>query len=211
MKTDQLVDALARDAGAVPRGVVERRIVLAAGAGLAASLALMAALFGVRADFGDAFVAVLLKVGFGLAAAAATAPLLLELARPNTRARHVAIPAFLFAAASTAIAFLAFLVTPAEARMESWLGGGVPECLYRIPLLAAPIAIALFLAVRGLGPTRLSLAGAAIGAVSGSLAAIAYASCCPMDSALYVASWYLAAILFCAAVGAVLVGRALKW
>lgn len=211
MKTDQLVDALARDAGAVPRGVVERRIVLAAGAGLAASLALMAALFGVRADFGDAFVAVLLKVGFGLAAAAAAAPLLLELARPNTRARHVAIPAFLFAAASTAIAFLAFLVTPAEARMESWLGGGVPECLYRIPLLAAPIAIALFLAVRGLGPTRLSLAGAAIGAVSGSLAAIAYASCCPMDSALYVASWYLAAILFCAAVGAVLVGRALKW
>ncbi|HCK85066.1 MAG TPA: anti-sigma F factor [Hyphomonadaceae bacterium] len=171
----------------------------------------MAALFGVRADFGDAFVAVLLKVGFGLAAAAAAAPLLLELARPNTRARHVAIPAFLFAAASTAIAFLAFLVTPAEARMESWLGGGVPECLYRIPLLAAPIAIALFLAVRGLGPTRLSLAGAAIGAVSGSLAAIAYASCCPMDSALYVASWYLAAILFCAAVGAVLVGRALKW
>jgi hypothetical protein len=32
-----------------------------------------------------------------------------------------------------------------------------------------------------------------------------------MDSALYVASWYLAAIAFCAAVGAVVIGRALKW
>lgn len=211
MKTDQLVEALARDAGPARRGVVERRIVIAAGAGLTLSLVMMAVLFGVRADFDQAFVAVLLKVGFGLAAAAAAAPLLLELARPNTRARDAALPALLFAAGSVAIAFIAFAVTPAEARMGSWLGGGVPECLYRIPLLAIPIAAALFVAVRGLGATRLTLAGATIGALSGSLAAIAYANCCPMDSALYVASWYLAAILFCAAVGALVIGRALKW
>lgn len=184
---------------------------IAAGAGLTLSLVLMAALFGVRADFDQAFVAVILKVGFGLAAAAAAAPLLLELARPNARARHAALPALLFAAGSVAIAFVACLVTPAEARMGSWLGEGVPECLYRIPLLAIPIAAALLVAVRGLGATRLTLAGATIGALSGSLAAIAYANCCPMDSALYVASWYLAAILFCAAAGALVIGRALKW
>jgi hypothetical protein len=32
-----------------------------------------------------------------------------------------------------------------------------------------------------------------------------------MDSALYVVSWYLAAVLFCAGVGALVLGRALKW
>lgn len=211
MKTDHLIEALARDAGPVPRGIVERRIVLGASVGLAASLSLMAALFGVRADFGDAFLAVMLKMAFSITAAATATPMLLELARPNIRARHVAVPAIAFALASILIAFVAFLVTPAEARMGAWLGGGVPECLYRIPLLAIPIATALVLAVRGLGATRLSLVGAAIGAVSGSLAAIAYANCCPMDSALYVASWYLAAILFCAGVGALVLGRALKW
>ena len=211
MKTDRLVEALARDAGPIQRGIAERRIVFAAGAGLAISLVMVAILFGFRSDFDNALAAVLLKAAFGVAAAIAAAPLLLELARPNTRVKHVIAPAALFAVASVAIAAAAYLITPPESRMAAWLGGGIPECLYRIPLLATPIAVALFIAVRGLGATRLSLAGAAIGAISGSLAAIVYASCCPMDSALYVASWYLAAILFCAAVGAAVLGRALKW
>ena len=211
MKTEQLVEALARGAGAQKRGVVERRVLLAAAAGLAGALVLVPALFGFRGDLGDSFPAVFFKAVFGLTAAAAAAPLLVELARPNTRVRHVLWPAALFAIASIAIAIAAYVIAPPEARMYAWLGGGVPECLYRIPLLAAPIAVALVLAIRGLGATRLTLAGGAIGAVSGSLASIAYASCCPMDSALYVASWYLAAILFCAAVGALVVGPALRW
>lgn len=211
MKTDELVAALARGAGSQRRGVVERRIVIAAGFGLAAAILLVPILFGFRSDFGDSIPVVLLKGAFGLIAAAAAAPLLFELARPNTQIRHVIAPAMLFAVTSAVIAAAAFLTTPPEARMYAWLGGGVPECLYRIPLLALPIAAALTLAVRGLGATRLTLAGAAIGATSGALAAIAYASCCPMDSALYVASWYLAAILFCAAMGALLIRPALKW
>lgn len=211
MKTDDLVEALAHGAGAVKRGEVERRILIAATLGLMASILLVPLLFGFRSDIGGSFGAVLLKGGFGLAAAASAAPLLFELVRPNTRIRHLIAPAILFAVASLVVAAIAFLVSPPEMRMDAWLGGGVPECLYRIPLLALPIAAALTLAVRGLGATRLTLAGGAIGAVSGALAAIAYASCCPMDSALYVASWYLAAILFCAAAGAVIVGRMLKW
>lgn len=211
MKTDQLISALARDAGAEQRGLVERRIMLAAGIGLAIAILLVPLLFGFRGDFGVSLPVVLLKAGFALTAAAAAAPLLFELARPNTRIRHVLAPAAIFAVASVAIAGASFVLTPPEMRMHAWLGAGVPECLYRIPLLAVPIAVALILAVRGLGATRLTLAGAAIGAVSGALAAIAYASCCPMDSALYVASWYLGAILFCAAIGAIAARHALKW
>lgn len=211
MKTDRLIEALAHDTGATPRYVAERRLALAGVAGLAVAFAMVVTVFGVREDFGIALPTVLLKAAFGVLALASALPLLLELARPNTNARRAAAPATLFAVASVAIAIGALLVTPPDARMNAWIGGGMPECLYRIPLLAIPIAVALFLAVRGLGPTRLTLAGAAIGGVSGSIAAIAYSSCCQMDSALYVASWYLAAILFCSAVGALVVGRALKW
>lgn len=211
MKTDRLIDALAHDTGATPRYIAERRLAIAGIAGLAVSFAMVVTVFGVREDFGSSLTIVLLKAAFGVVALAAALPLLLELARPNTSTRRAAAPAALFVAASAAIAMGAFLLTPPEARMNAWVGGGMPECLYRIPLLAIPIAVALFLAVRGLGPTRLTLAGAAIGGVSGSIAAIAYSSCCQMDTALYVASWYLAAILLCSAVGAVVVGRALKW
>jgi hypothetical protein len=211
VKTDKLVEALAQGAEPVRPGTVGRRIVLAGGAGLVLAFALMTTLFGVRTDFGDAFIVVLLKSAFGALAVAAALPLLFEVARPNTSAKRAAAPAALFAVASVALAVVAYLMTPAGARADAWLGGGMPECLYRTPLLAAPIAAVFFVAVRGLGPTRLSLAGATIGGVSGGLAAIAYAACCPMDSALYVASWYLAAIAFCAAVGAVVIGRALKW
>lgn len=211
MKTDRLIDALAHDTGATPRFVAERRLAIAGVAGLAASFAMVAAFFGFRSDFGTSVTSMLLKAAFGVVALAAALPLLLELARPSTSARKAAAPAALFVSVSLAVASVAFFVTPPDARAMTWMGQGMPECLYRIPLLAIPIAVALFFAVRGLGPTRLTLAGAAIGGVSGSIAAIAYASCCQMDSALYVASWYLAAILFCAAIGAIVIARALKW
>ncbi len=103
------------------------------------------------------------------------------------------------------------VLTPLDLRMSAWTSDQFPECLYRIPLLSLPIAMALTLAVRGLGATRLTLAGSAIGAVSGSLAAIVYAGCCPADSILYVVSWYLASVLLCAAAGAVVLSRMLKW
>lgn len=211
MKTDRLIDALAHDSGATPRYVAERRLAIAGIAGLAIALAMVVTVFGVREDFGGSSTVVLVKAAFGVVALAVALPLLLELARPNTSARRAVAPAALFVATSAAIAIGAFLLTPPEARMNAWVGGGMPECLYRIPLLAVPVAVALFLAVRGLGPTRLTLAGASIGGVSGSIAAIAYSSCCQMDTALYVASWYLAAILLCSAAGAVVIGRALKW
>jgi hypothetical protein len=211
MRTDEFVAALARGAGPEKRGVVERRLLIASGVGLAAAIFLVPMLFGFRSDLGNSLLVVLLKAGFALIGVAAAAPLLVELARPNARIKHVLTPAALFAVASVALAAAAYIITPPEARMYAWFGDGVPECLYRIPLLAIPVAVALTFAVRGLGATRLTLAGAAIGAVSGAIAAIAYASCCPMDSALYVASWYLTAILFCAGVGALVIARALRW
>lgn len=211
MKTAQLIDALAQGNAAVPRGTAMRRMIGAAALGLLLSVVITALLFGFRPDLLNAWHVVALKGLYALLAAAAAAPLLIELSRPSIRIGRFALPAIGFVIVSTLLALAAYVFTPESLRMMEWMGGGIPECLYRIPLLASPVAVALTLAVRSLGPTRLTLAGGAIGGVSGALGGIVYSICCPMDSVLYVASWYLFAILFCAGVGAVVIGRFLRW
>ena len=49
------------------------------------------------------------------------------------------------------------------------------------------------------------------GLVAGAIGAAAYAFHCPDDSLPFVALWYGTAIAFCAAVGAILGPRVLRW
>lgn len=211
MTTDDLVADLSRGLSAVRPSRHRLRLAVAAVAGLALSMILLLLIFGVRADFSPTSGPVLLKAVYGLTAAAATAPFLLEVSRPSTSVGREFLPIWIFAALNVLVGILVMVLTPLDLRMSAWTSDQFPECLYRIPLLSLPIAMALTLAVRGLGATRLTLAGSAIGAVSGSLAAIVYAGCCPADSILYVVSWYLASVLLCAAAGAVVLSRMLKW
>jgi hypothetical protein len=80
-----------------------------------------------------------------------------------------------------------------------------------IPLLAAPTALLLTRLLRDLAPTRLTATGAALGAVSGGIGAMAYAMYCPTDSAAFVVTWYAVGIALSAAIGAVLGTRLLRW
>ena len=91
------------------------------------------------------------------------------------------------------------------------MGGAFPWCIVTIPLLAAPTAALLGWFVRDLAPTRLAMTGAALGAVSGGIGAMAYAMYCPVDSMPFVVTWYAVAIAFCAVIGAVLGARLLRW
>jgi hypothetical protein len=98
-----------------------------------------------------------------------------------------------------------------EERMEAWMGGGFPWCVVIVPVLAAPTAAGLLWLMRSFAPTRLTLAGAAIGALSGGIGAMAYAMYCPVDSMAFVTTWYVVAIALCAALGAVIGARLLRW
>lgn len=211
MTTDDLVSALSRGVSAV-RPVRHRlRLSVAAVSGSAISVLVVLLIFGMRPDFSLTSGPILLKGAYGLLAAAAAVPFLLEVSRPSTSVRRGLWPIAVFAGLNILIGLFVLAATPPDLRVTAWTGDQFPECLYRIPLLAIPVAVALTFAVRGLGATRLTLAGSAIGGVSGSLAAIVYAGCCQADSVLYVVSWYLAAVLFCAALGAAFLSKALKW
>ena len=208
MKTEDLIAQLAAETPPRAKGVAAP-IAACAGAGLLLAGAMVAFGFGIRPDFASAGPAIALKSAFGLTAALATLPALILLCQPNTKIGAVgfATAALLALCVLGAVADL----VGAHSLANLGLSMGVPECLERVPLLAAPMGAIMFFMVRSMAPTRLTLAGAAIGAFSGSVAVIAYAWFCRMDTVAYVGAWYTGAIVICAALGAAIGAWALRW
>ena len=80
-----------------------------------------------------------------------------------------------------------------------------------IPILAAPVLVALIVALRAGAPHHPGLTGAMAGAAAAGVGALVYASSCPGDSPLFVAAWYPLATLICMGVGALAGRRFLAW
>jgi hypothetical protein len=210
VKTEQLVEFLARGIEPAERQGWVKRLALALGVGLAIAIGLVATL-GFRDDIGVAMGPVLLKAGFSAAAAAAILPLALRLMRPGAPLGWRVAAIGVFALACVVATGVALMGAPVESRWDSWMGGGFPWCLVAVPLLAAPTGAGLIWLARGLAPTRLAASGAAIGALAGGIGAMAYSMYCPVDSAAFVATWYALAIALCAAVGAIVGSILLRW
>ncbi len=211
MKTDDLIDALAREAAPAPSAPATGRVAFALLIGLGIAAALMVAFLGVRPDIGTAMMPVMWKAGFSAAAAGAVLPLLTRLARPGRPLGWRVLAVLGFVGVSAMVAFIALMGDDPSRRMDLWMGGMFPWCIVTIPLLAAPTAALLAWVLRDLAPTRLASSGAALGAVSGGIGAMAYAMYCPVDSVAFVTTWYAVAIALCAAVGAILGTRLLRW
>jgi hypothetical protein len=77
--------------------------------------------------------------------------------------------------------------------------------------LSMPALAASLWAVRGLAPTRPSLAGFAAGLLAGSVGAFGYSLSCPEASPAFVAVWYTLGIGLTGCLGAVLGPRVLRW
>jgi hypothetical protein len=103
------------------------------------------------------------------------------------------------------------MLAPESLRQGLILGQTAPRCAVSILSLSAPVFAACVLAFRRLAPTRLRLAGAAAGVLSGAIGAAAYAFACPESSAAFMITWYTAGILAAGAFGALLGRPLLKW
>jgi hypothetical protein len=207
MNTEDLIKQLAH----APAPPLDRNFTLAAGLlGFGAATALLLLSSGTRPDLVDAWAPTVMKVAFGLTAAVALAPFAWRAVRPNVRLGDTLVAVAIFMAIAAVVAAIGLAGAPANLRWALWTGGGAPDCLIRIPLISLPITAALFLVARRFAPTRLTIAGAALGGVAGALAAIPYSLFCPIDFAAYVATWYTVSILICAALGAA-AARALRW
>ncbi len=215
MKTDDLIAMLASGpdvAAAAPPGA-RWRTAATLGAGLLASVALMATLLGVRPNLAqlalqtDFLIKVAFVAGVCLAAWHASRRLGLPGANTGTLLAWLAVPLLLM--------WLLGAVTVAtaapEQRAELFWGTTWRSCPLLIALLSLPMLAAVLRAMRQLAPTRLRLAGAAAGFAAGGTAALLYCLHCPEMAASFIGFWYVLGMLVPAAIGALLGPKVLAW
>jgi hypothetical protein len=212
VKTSEFIAALAADP--VPEPIrLDRRIAAALAIGFLGSLALYFLLLGPRPDIAAACwtMRFCLKFVDSLAFALPSLLLTLRLARPDAKPMALAlwlVAPFILLAAGVVVELL---VVPQSEWLSRLVGDNAMHCTKMIPILAAPILAALIVALRAGAPLHPALTGALAGAASAGLAALLYASSCPDDSPLFVATWYPLATVICMGVGALAGRRFLAW
>jgi hypothetical protein len=213
MTTADLIDRLARDLVPVRRNAVPRRLAIGIGAGVAISAIVMLLWLGPRPDLGAAVgtAPFWMKFAYTLAASIAAFAAGERLVRPAADARGATIAGLAIVAAIATVAILQL----AGAAPASWpalvLGGSASLCPWRIVVLALPVLVGAFWAMRGLAPTRLRLAGLSAGLVAGACGAFVYAFFCTETAAPFVAIWYTMGILATGLVGMLLGRPLLRW
>lgn len=204
---------LATDGAAVEPNAAARRYLTGLGWGTLGSAMLMAVLLGVRPDLEIAVRLPMfwVKLAFAAILALTSGVVALRLARPGSRLKW--LPGMLAAPVVAMWVLAAFVLMTAisSQRHELLYGDTWASCPLLITMLSAPVFVAVIWAMRGLAPTRLRLAGAAAGLVSGSLGALVYALHCPELAAPFVGLWYLLGVLIPAGIGALLGPRLLRW
>jgi hypothetical protein len=211
MKTESLIDMLARQAGPAPRALAARRLTPAVAGGLVLGVAGALAWIGpipaeLYADPGP-----WIKFVYAGLLAAAALWWVTRLGRP---AAPVAAPARAAGGVVVAMGLLgaaALLAVPGGERMDALLGHSWAQCPLSVLLLSLPTLAGAFWALRGLAPTRLRLAGFAAGVLAGAVGAFSYALSCDELAPSFVAVWYTAGIGAAGVLGALLGPRLLRW
>jgi hypothetical protein len=206
MKTHDLIEALAQDAGPVRPLPVNRIVAGGAAAGAVLAAVVLVSWLGLR----DLNTAVgtspfWMKLSYTVALGTAGLVALARLARPGGRSRGIGLLALAAVGAIALLAMREAMGAPMDAQALLWMGHSSPMCLVRIIVLSLPIGAMLILAMRRAAPTRPMLAGAAAGLAAGGLGATLYGFFCTETAAPFVLLWYSAAL------GALIGGRALRW
>ena len=213
MRTDDLVTMLATGAGAVQPNQAARRYAAALGWGALGAALLMVTLLGPRPDLAAAILLPMFWVKLAFVACFAAASLLAasRLSRPGLSLARV--PGVLAAPVLAIWLLAAIALARAEPTQRAGLFFGETwnSCPFLIAMLSAPAFVAVVWAMRGLAPTRLRLAGAAAGLLSGAVGTLVYSLHCPELEAPFIGFWYLLGMLIPTAVGALLGPRLLRW
>jgi hypothetical protein len=213
MKTDDLIDLLATGVTPIDRQALVRRFVTALVPGVLGAVLLMLLVYGLRPDLQLAAQTPMFwaKIAYPLVLAIGALLMVLRLGRPGARVGQawglVVLP---FVIVWMAGAFVLQGVTSAE-RLPLVLGQSWRTCPFNILLLSVPTFPAVVWAVKGLAPTNLRLAGAAVGLLASSLATLAYCLHCPEMSPAFWSVWYALGLLAATGIGALTGPRLLRW
>lgn len=213
MKTDDLITALATQLDPVPPRAVGGRLALGLGVGAVVSAAIMVLWLGVRADMMHAMMTgpFWMKFAYALSVAALGFGLIDRLARPDGEGGVFGPMILAPLGVMIAQALYQLIGASHAARMAMMMGGSYQVCARNIVLLSLPIFAGLFWSLRALGPTRLTLAGAAAGVLAGAAGTFIYALHCTESAAPFVAIWYTMGIAATGLLGAALGRPMLRW
>ena len=215
MKTDDLISMLANgpDVAAAPPPGTHRRAASTLGAGLLASVTLMAMLLGVRPNLEQ--LALLpdfwIKVGFVICLSLVAWHVSRRLCMPGAATRALPLLLAMPLLLMWALGAIVLSEAPPEQRAELFWGATWRSCPLLIALLSLPILAAVLRLMRQLAPTRLRLAGAAAGFAAGGMAALVYCLHCPELAASFVGFWYVLGMLAPTAIGAAIGPKVLAW
>ncbi|MCU0955770.1 MAG: DUF1109 domain-containing protein [Hydrogenophaga sp.] len=211
MKTQTLIEMLAKGAGPAQPAPVLQRMAPVMALGLIASAlfalvsagAIPAAMWSTPAPW--------MKLIYGAGLALSAGWLTARLSRPVARTQWPVRALLAVFAVMFGIGAVALLTAAPEQRASALLGETWLTCPRNVVLLSLPALAGALWALRGLAPTRLGAAGFNAGLMAGSLGAMGYALVCPEVSATFVAVWYSLGILLTGLVGALLGPRLLRW
>jgi hypothetical protein len=213
MKTDDLIQSLSADLRPVARGAAAARLALGMGGGAIVSTVVMLAWIGPRPDLAHALTTAMFWVKFGYAALAGLilAVATTRISRPGARLGLLALAIALPFAGMGAMGAMRLAMAAREAWHGLLMGDSADVCPWRIFVIGLPLLAGALWAVRGLAPTRLTLAGLLAGGAAGALGALIYGFHCPETAAPFVAVWYTLGMALVAALGGALGARLLRW
>jgi hypothetical protein len=213
MATPDLIDGLVADLRPVPRGAVARRLAVGLVSGIVVSVIAMLVFLGPRPDTMPAMATMAwwMKLAYTALLAAIGAGALGLVARPGGTARKAGLAAAALLLVCAAFALVEYAATPSAGHAAVIYGRSADSCPWNIALLSLPVLAGGIWALRGLAPTHLTRAGAALGLAAGAFGALVYSFHCNESTMPFVAIWYTLGILIAGAIGAALGRWALRW
>lgn len=205
MRTLELIDLLAKDD--LPSRPARWMLPGALAAGFLLALALTFTVLGIRPASVLTSGAVAAKLLFTASLGLLAMPALRRSLQPGAKLRWQRLLPLIAALGIVGAALVQAVLTPV---LSVWRPD-TPVCLVLIPLFALPGLCLIALAARTQAPTDLPQTGLLAGLVAGALSASAYALHCPNDDPVYLAAWYLPAVLITGLIGRTLGTRLLVW
>jgi len=211
MKTQELIELLARRAGPVASRAVQRRLAGAALAGLVAATVVVIAGLGVNLQIGAMGGPLIQKLAYVGALVLAAGWLTDRASRPGAPLGAAVAVVMGIVLTMACVAFVTLLNAPAGQAGSLLLGSSWSTCPWRIALLSAPALALLLWAIRTLAPPNGQVAGFAAGLLAGAVGALAYSLYCTETSPAFVLVWYSSGALISALAGAAFGSRLLTW
>lgn len=213
MKTNDLIARLASDLKPVSRTAVATRLGIGLAISFTVSWMLMVWWLGMRPDFMAATKTMPFwtKFGYTFALSIPGAWAVKRIAYPRGSIRTNLVLMGVVLAVISVLAFVQLAITPSDEYSAMMKGHTIAVCTFNIVVLSVPLLIGAFWVLRGLAPTRLTMAGAAAGLAAGSIASMIYSFHCNESAMPFIAIWYTLGVLIPGLIGAIAGRFVLRW